>query len=461
MALREGSIMEGLFAMYCAAYLIDPNDGRNISEVKKVINSMRVQTEIRESTKTKGSLSVNYEKHYPRDRTFVNAFGTSVVNGKAAKEMVAPPSRRKVVNKYLNDREVYFSTYGTKGKPDFSQVTLKIALKEAEVGTQFGSAVQALVQEETENMNAKSSNKSYESLKKKVDTMVRAQSSSFFSKLVRAKKLYLSNNRSDVVKYIVDADGVGNESSAGEIKQDITISIWANGRNILKENVNFSLKSDAVTFHNAGLIQGMQEVFEIFQDELSPQNKTDGAALAKAIREYKPPKGSRVKSDKVSINALWRLILQDLPQKSDTPNTNKSNYWWSVLEKQAFGTGYTGRIQILELNRNEIREFNKDYMDDLKKAGIKLFPVVVHSTDEGTATPGNIYIMPVYKDGTAEKDHTNAIFKVRVRYESAAHAASKGRAAIASPEKLMSELGGKESLVHEDKYEVHQQKGHV
>ena len=95
MALREGSIMEGLFAMYCAAYLIDPNDGRNISEVKKVINSMRVQTEIRESTKTKGSLSVNYEKHYPRDRTFVNAFGTSVVNGKAAKEMVAPPSRRK------------------------------------------------------------------------------------------------------------------------------------------------------------------------------------------------------------------------------------------------------------------------------------------------------------------------------------------------------------------------------
>ena len=29
MAIREGSIMEGVFAMYCAAYLIDPEDGKS------------------------------------------------------------------------------------------------------------------------------------------------------------------------------------------------------------------------------------------------------------------------------------------------------------------------------------------------------------------------------------------------------------------------------------------------
>ena len=32
-AVKEGSVMEGLFAMHCAAILIDPNDGKNTANV--------------------------------------------------------------------------------------------------------------------------------------------------------------------------------------------------------------------------------------------------------------------------------------------------------------------------------------------------------------------------------------------------------------------------------------------
>ena len=28
-SIKQGSVMEGIFAMYCAAYLVDPEDGKN------------------------------------------------------------------------------------------------------------------------------------------------------------------------------------------------------------------------------------------------------------------------------------------------------------------------------------------------------------------------------------------------------------------------------------------------
>ena len=32
-AIKEGSVMEGIFAMYCAAYLIDPESGKSQSSI--------------------------------------------------------------------------------------------------------------------------------------------------------------------------------------------------------------------------------------------------------------------------------------------------------------------------------------------------------------------------------------------------------------------------------------------
>ena len=69
---RQGAVMEGLFAMYCAAYLIDPNHGQSISEVKKFINSLAVDTELKELSKA-NSNSVTYNKTSP------NELGKSVI----------------------------------------------------------------------------------------------------------------------------------------------------------------------------------------------------------------------------------------------------------------------------------------------------------------------------------------------------------------------------------------------
>ena len=42
--IKEGSVMEGIFAMYCAAYLIDPQSGRNKNKIESFINDLRVDT---------------------------------------------------------------------------------------------------------------------------------------------------------------------------------------------------------------------------------------------------------------------------------------------------------------------------------------------------------------------------------------------------------------------------------
>ena len=42
--IKQGSVMEGIFAMYCAAYLIDPDNGKNISEMEGFINDLRIDT---------------------------------------------------------------------------------------------------------------------------------------------------------------------------------------------------------------------------------------------------------------------------------------------------------------------------------------------------------------------------------------------------------------------------------
>ena len=45
--VKEGSVMEGLFAMYCAAVLIDPDNGDSKREVTRFINSLAVNTQLK------------------------------------------------------------------------------------------------------------------------------------------------------------------------------------------------------------------------------------------------------------------------------------------------------------------------------------------------------------------------------------------------------------------------------
>lgn len=49
--MKEGSVIEGIFAMYCALVLIDPDDGSDINKIKSKIRNMRLNSQLREESK--------------------------------------------------------------------------------------------------------------------------------------------------------------------------------------------------------------------------------------------------------------------------------------------------------------------------------------------------------------------------------------------------------------------------
>ena len=51
--VKEGSIMEGILAIYIAMILADPNDGENINDLKGNIDKFRKQTVLKEGLNPK------------------------------------------------------------------------------------------------------------------------------------------------------------------------------------------------------------------------------------------------------------------------------------------------------------------------------------------------------------------------------------------------------------------------
>ena len=110
---KQGSVMEGVFALYCAAYLVDPNDGKNKTEVKNFIDNLRINTVLKE-LKKKGSYKVEYDKTFPNtDRFSQKHFkDVSIVKGTVAKRRTPPTQKNAAAIKELSMNKEYFDTVG-------------------------------------------------------------------------------------------------------------------------------------------------------------------------------------------------------------------------------------------------------------------------------------------------------------------------------------------------------------
>tara|TARA_B100000287_G_scaffold429496_1_gene482943 strand:- start:57 stop:1472 length:1416 start_codon:yes stop_codon:yes gene_type:complete len=451
MAIREGSIMEGVFAMYCAAYLMDPDDGKSPAKIEKFIHSVAVDTEIN-AMATKGAKSVDYHSVFPNTSGQSSVFDVTIVTGQQAKGMVTkakkPTKLQKETQNRLKPSQKYFYSKAKGLKADFSQVDLKIKLKHAEVGPMYGSSLQKILDKSKEEQLEEST---YQSIKKKTETLVKANSTKFFNKLRTAKIKYLANNRSDVMIWEIDAAGTEGEQSGGAIKQDVEVRIKANGDMILNETLNFSLKSDSSTVHGGGVYEGIEVMYEIFSPLIT--DKTDILAAKKYINLVTTSK--KTKSIKLDIDALWRTILvKSIPKQGSSPNYTWSEYFWDVLQKRIFGTGYQGQIQVVEMNQNEVREVTTGNFFAMRRSGMKLFPVWSDSK-VGSATPGTVYILPSYpmKGGrevaaNPEKDINKAIYKMRIKYTTQKEKGVRMQG-TGIPDKMMIELGGAKSIIHD------------
>ena len=458
--VKEGSVMEGIFAMYCAAYLIDPQSGRSKSKIESFINDLRVDTSLGDLL-TPGKKSVDYNKTFPQHAGPAKKhFGggnspLSIVSGKDAKVMIKDSPKYKTLAKNLPNTEKFFESVKVAGYPDFTQVILKVRVKEAETGDYYGPNLQKLLDEEVAKGKVTSGAK-YESIKQRMKFLINNKESAFFRSLKASKERYLKNKESDVIHWTVDADGIGGEVSHGDIKQDVTIRIMADGVKVLEEELNFSLKASSITIHGGGLYDTMEEVYKMFKGIIPETKRQEGVDFMKDIYNKKSDKYAR----KDAIDALWKLIGQSIPAQPDVSN---SDYWWGVLEKRLYGSSaeYNGRIQLLEMNQKELREITKDNFLRLKRSGVKLYPQYRESAPTASS-PGDIRIMPQYVNGTFESNTKNSVFQMRPSYLNSGPKDENGkRHGKGYPNKIFIELGGVNSIVHDENYQKYLDKGLV
>ena len=468
--IKQGSVMEGIFAMYCAAYLVDPADGQNKKAVENFIDDLRVDTTLgRLIDKTKRS--VDYNNTFPaHSKPAKKHFKPiSIVKGKKAKDMIKESEKFKILSKVLKDSTDYFESVGVKGFLDFSQVELKVRVKEAETGAYYGPNLKKLLEDEKKKGKVKDTK--YNEIKKKMLFLINNNQTQFFRDLKSAKRKYLTNSKNDVVKWTVDADGIAGETSGGEIKQDVTIQILADGKRILRSELNFSLKSDSVSIHGGGIYNSMPEIFEMFEGILPPSRVTEGKKYLKSITTKK----GHEETSKDAINAVWRLVGDGIPDK---PNTKLSDHFFSILEKRLFGssTAYQGNIQVLEMKQNELREITRGQFKKLKNSGVLLYPKWVPNDKPGDATPGTIFIVPQYLGKVDEKSiggrGDKSMFKIRVSYLwkkqdvggkqiRVSPDKSFGMTPKSEPAKVFIELGGAKSIIHDENWEHFFSKGLV
>ena len=469
MSIKQGSVMEGIFAMYCAAFLIDPEDGRSKTSIEGFINDLRVDTTLG-ALADKKKKSVDYHNTFPAHSgpAKKNFKDISIVTGKKAKTMIAKSEKYGSLSKLLNDKDKYFESIGKKGFLDFSQVELKVRVKEAETGLYYGPNLKKLLDEEKKNDFVK--DEKYGEIKKKMLQLINNNQTAFFRDLKSVKQKYLKNSQNDKVKWGVDADGIAGETSGGSIKQDVTIQIFADGKRILRSELNFSLKSDSVSIHGGGIYNSMPEIFEMFEGVIPSNRVSEGKRYLKSITTQR----GHEETSKEAINAVWRLVGEGIPK---TVNTKLSDHFWGILEKRLFGASgsYKGKMQLLEMNKKELREITKKQFTKLKNSGVLLYPKWVANDKRTEATPGSIFVLPVYPgDGgkIKKKTETNkdmSMFKIRVSYVWIKQGGARLRPgdpspsliAKSEPAKVFIELGGKGSIIHDENWGKFRDKGLV
>lgn len=384
--MKEGSVIEGIFAMYCALVLIDPDDGSDIDKIKLKIRNMRLNTQLRQEIRGgKTSRTVEFHKLYPKD----DDFGMEVVD--------ANPQQYK----HMSAGEKYFVVQGRRqttgpggytAPPDFIQVKLDVTLKASEVERAYGMVLKDNFGESGD----------FGKIAEKVDTLLKAKHSQFFRQLVVAKNRFLKNKTTDVVQYNVIADGIGGESTGGAIKSDVLIRIVANGQSILKYNINFSLKSDAVTVENIGLIRGANEVYDMFEGGLSGRAKAQAKMFIDQINETaKGDSEAKIKKgtvNRVALTALFEVIKNNLPT-----GTSRTNEYYDYLEKAAFGKD---KASIVIADKNKLKQMTPDYIKYLRTYGNNGKPLLL----EVKATAGDIRFAP---PGQSKE----FLFKLRLKSE--------------------------------------------
>ncbi len=108
-SIKQGSVMEGIFAMYFASYIVDPADGKDKKSIQNFIFDLRIDTTLGQLIdKTKKSVDYNntFPAHAkPAKKHFAPI---SIVKGTKAKTLIQDSEKYLILSKVLKNSQDYF-----------------------------------------------------------------------------------------------------------------------------------------------------------------------------------------------------------------------------------------------------------------------------------------------------------------------------------------------------------------
>ena len=362
--VKEGSIIEGIMAMYIAMIFADPDDGQDMQKMKSNISKLRKETVLQENIKPR----IGIKRLFPRD----DDLGYNIAKGDSS------------VNPHMKSGQDYIVQQKDDNPADFIQVGLEVYLKPAEVFPGFGKEYEQYVEEK----------KDYGKLAKKVDNLLASRGSILFRRLIMAKKKFLQNKKVDVVRYNVLADGVTGEQADGNIKADIMVTIFANGQELVKDQINISVKSDSSTVANLGVVKGLEAMYEV----ISPRGKTAAQAQELLSNIQKAKRDAKLQY----VSALFELLSESLVSSNDPKFTDRA---FNFIEEAIFGDDMAQVVDVKSTG-GKIKEMQPGQFKAYRRYGDKGKPIKLVAKKMA----GDIRIMP-----KGETNNNNFIFKFRFK----------------------------------------------
>lgn len=350
--------------MYIAMIFCDPDDGQDMNKVKRNINKLRQETVLQEEINPR----IGIKRFFPND----DDLGFQVAKGDSK------------LNEYLEEGQKYFIQKKDDNPADYIQVGLEVYLKPAEVFPGFGEEFKKYIDEK----------KDYGKLAKKVDNLLESRGSILFRRLISAKKKFLQNKKVDVIKYSVIADGVTTEKSDGSIKADIVVKIIANGKELVNDQINISVKSDSSTVANLGVIKGLESMHSI----ISPRGRNASKANALLSNIKTAQRNAKLQH----ISALFDLLSESLTNNNDPKFTDRA---FNFIESAVFGDDMAQVVDVKFFGGN-VKEIQPGRLSAYRKYGNKGKPVKLYA--KRTAT--DIRIMP-----KGETKDSNYLYKFRFK----------------------------------------------
>lgn len=236
------------------------------------------------------------------------------------------------------------------GKPqDKIKVVLIVRLKYESTNMAFGPNYEPLYAKSADIGN----------IERKIDNLILYTKTHYRTLIQKTKDSYLKNNKSDQVEIVINADGIAGESSGGDIKGDLEVSVTMNGQKQMDRTLSFSLKSGSKTLANLSPYNGMMDILKRFGISL-PEEAKYRKVLGEQLAQARTPAEKKLKVD--TIKELYKETLESLETASR--NSSFKDQAFELFKSVTFGSDLAN---VVDIDKSKIKEITPDYINELQK----------------------------------------------------------------------------------------------